>query len=250
MRTVLISIVALLGLAPALAQESANATDFERFVEEKAPLTVTIKFVLKMKGSFGEFENEDDATGVLISKSGLVLCSNSLVGGSPFMRRGDMTVTPTGIKVLFGTDTEGVDAEIIARDTDLDLAWIKIKEPKQSYPHIDLADSGPAPKLGARLYVVTRMGKYFDRVPVVREARVAGRTTKPRPLIIPDGLGGALGLPVFDAEGKFVGVPVYQQPSEDESDAGSGAAGVILPADAVRRATARAKAVLESEEEE
>lgn len=211
---------------------------------------VTIKFVLKMEGQFGDRENETEATGVMIEPDGLVLASSSQLGTPRFMRQFG-NARPTDLKVLIGDDTEGLPATVMARDTELDLAWVKLKEPsKKKLEYMDLTKSGK-PQVGDSLVFLRRMGKYFDRAVTVGQFRVAGKTTKPRELIVPGG-GASLepGLPAFTSQGEVVGFVVLQLPDAEELESNFGAfaglgrdigSGLILPTADVIRATERAK---------
>ena len=195
------------GLSPALAPARADAApasltplapltiappeaDYEALIAKRAPAIVTIKFVLKMDfGGFGDGEHEQEVTGIMIDPSGLVLASNNglggLLGAMQSMTGGStlqMSIKPEKIRVLAGDDTVGVDAKLIARDTELDLAWVKVdKAPDKPYDSVDFA-KGATPKIGDRLYTVMREGKFFDRVPVVMETRLGGIAQKPRHL--------------------------------------------------------------------
>lgn len=230
--------------APALAQVEA---DFEKLTTAKSDALVTVKFVLRSKGGGGDSENEGEVTAVMVDASGLVLTSNSQVGGNPaFMRRGSAP-TPTDIKVyLGGDDQQGLEARMVARDSELDLVWFKIKEPgDRKFAFIDFAKEA-TPKVGDRLYTVVRLGKYFDRMPVVREGRIGALAKKPRSLVVPSLNLGALGQPIFAASGDVIGLSVVQLPDAEEIAAAaspaafSGANSMILPAGEVVRATKRA----------
>ena len=193
----------------------------------------------------------------MIDPKGIVLCSNTQLGGiSAMMRRmmqSDIRVTPSELKVLIGDDTEGIDAELVARDSELDLAWVRIKDPgDKTFDAVDLADSETA-KIGQRIMTVRRMSRFFARTIVLGEGRVAGIAKKPRELYIPDGnVGAALGLPIYAANGKILGVTIIQMP--DSADMGGpsrfqdAAALVILPAADVAKATKRALASVEADE--
>ena len=245
-------------IAAGTARAAERTAEYEAMLSEKAPTLVTIKFLLKIKGGFmGEQESESEATGIMIDPNGLVLCSNTLLGGfsSLFSRFGGgrMSVTPTDIKVLVGDDTEGVEAEMLARDTELDLAWIQIKEPSdKGYAHVDFTQSAK-PRIGQRALCVKRMGKYFDHVPAVGEGHIAGLAN----------LGGAIGLPVYTAKGQVIGVLVTQMPDPEEMEMNPTAmfgnplsfrdmfAGLILPAEQIVKATKRAReSAKEADEEE
>lgn len=247
-------------VSPAIAAARGEDIGYERLVAKRAPALVTVRFLLKLSlGQMGEQESDTEIMGVMVEPSGLVLCSNTQIGGiPPLMKRmmarfgGDFSATPTDIKVLVGDDQEGVEAELMARDSELDLAWVRIKDAKREYSHIDFGQAG-IPKLGDRLLTVQRTGKHFDRVAVVDEGRIGGSTHKPRDLLVGSGgIGGAFGVPVFDVAGEVVGVTILQLPEED-TDANpigmlsrmgqvqQSSTAWILPAAEVVKATRRAK---------
>ncbi len=161
---------------------------------------------------------------------------------------------PTNLKVLIGEDTEGIDARLVARDSELDLAWVKIKEPgTRKFAYVDMAGSKEG-AVGERMIGIRRMGKYFDRQAVVCESLIGGVTKKPRRLYVPmQILASDLGLPLFAEDGKVLGVRVVQMPTDADADEGAGGmstqastvqevrAGLILPAADVVEATRRAQ---------
>lgn len=241
--------VALSPQAQALVARAAAAEpDYDGLINRHAPAIVTVKFVLQMSlGGMEDREQETEAFGVLIDPTGLVLVSNTQMGGFVSLmgrRRGmEVDVKPSKIKVLVGEDTVGVDATLIARDSDLDLAWIRLSKPAEKpLPVLDFAGS-TEPKIGDRLFLLAREGRFFDRVPSITQFRVAAVAHKPRALILPG--AQSLGMPVFDDAGKIVGVTVLQLAGEEESGGegifGGGSGGpAILPAGEVVSATKRA----------
>jgi len=244
----------------------ADAPKLASVVDKHSGAYVTVKFVLKMSmpnmwGGGGDQENESEVTGVMIDPSGLVLCSNTQLGGftSMFKRyMGSMgesiTAVPTDLKVLVGDDTEGKDAELIARDSELDLAWVKIKEPGDTkYQAVDLSQGGDL-SVGQEIYAIRRLGKYFGRAVVGMDGAIAGKTAKPRLLFVPSlGVVGGQGLPVFSGDGKVLGVIVQQFPDAPEAAGNPGAMfgqmsqmqdsmmGFVLPVSEVVQATKRAQ---------
>lgn len=252
---------------------AAETDEFKKLLEEKSRSLVTVKFVLKvqmggMMGGMGDEESESEATGVLIDPKGIVLCANSqLEGFTGQMRRmmgdmgGSITATPTDLKVLIGDDTEGREAELMARDTELDLAWVRIKEPgDEPLPHIDLNKAAEKPQIGQRIFTVRRMGKYFGRSIVIADGQIGGITTKPRELYVPSNEAmAALGLPVYTPDGQVIGVLITQVPEADDSGMSNPMmmmsslssmqdmmAGLILPAKDVAKATERALSLQEN----
>lgn len=254
MPAVLLAVTAAAGFSTARGDDEI---DRAAFVAARSPSLVTVKFVMKIKMGGNDREQEGEVTAVMIDPKGIVLCSNTQLGGiSAMMRRmmqSDIRVTPSELKVLIGDDTEGIDAELVARDSELDLAWVRIKDPgDKTFDAVDLADSETA-KIGQRIMTVRRMSRFFARTIVLGEGRVAGIAKKPRELYIPDGnVGAALGLPIYAANGKILGVTIIQMP--DSADMGGpsrfqdAAALVILPAADVAKATKRALASVEADE--
>lgn len=264
--------IALIALILTIPGRAAGP-DYKGLVDRTAPALVTVKFVLKvsggggMMGMLGDQESESEVTGVVIDPTGVVMCSNSRLGGFASMLRrfagpmgGTITATPTNMKVLIGDDTEGVDATLIARDSELDLAWIRIND-KGTYQHLDLS-KGTTVNVGDSVLAIRRMGRYFARTVVVSEGRIGGITSKPRRLYVPTGdLTAGMGLPVFTMNGTLIGVVITQTPDTDSDSGGNPMsmfgnvmsmqdtfAGLILPADKVARATQRALRSAEDEE--
>jgi S1-C subfamily serine protease len=255
-------------LAPAPGQRDGGPTDpvFKKVSEQAGPALVTVKFILKIEASgrmaeyFGRYADEGvetEVTGVMIDASGIVLVSNTNLGGymaAMASRAGqDINVNPTDLKILIGDDTEGVKAKMMARDKDLDLAWIRVDDPKaagKSFNAVSLTQPA-TPELGDRLYTIDRKGKFFDHATTIHQGRLGGTTRKPRTLLIPTGLPAAIGMPVFDSAGNTVGITVVQSPGKEDMEggdmsdlmSGGGFAFLIVPASEVASATARSKAL-------
>lgn len=245
-----LSLVTLCGAAQAAAVAPAPVAGdvtFQELLDQRAPTIVSIKFILKG----GDQDEEAETLGVVIEPDGLILASNIAFGGLN-SRFGSPTQLPTDIKVMIGDDNQGVDGTFLARDSDLQLAWIKLKnEPAKPLASVDFTQ-GAKSQLGDSLYIVSQMGRFFGRVPSVSEGRVGAVTRKPRELLIPSaGLAGnEMGMPVFNNEGKPVGVTTFILPEQDEAQGSPGGVraamrgvmgAMVLPAAEVAAATARAK---------
>jgi S1-C subfamily serine protease len=236
---------------PDPAADDAGAT-YKRLMDSVAPAIVSIKFVMKMEGGRGGGEEGQDmeVTALMMEPAGLALVSNIKMGG--FASRMGMTANPTNIKVLIGDDTEGLKAKILARDSELDLCWVQIDDEKakgKTFAAVDFT-SGSNAALGDRLFSVQRMGKFFDHALNVTEGRIGGVTKKPRALLVPTGFSAGprelLGSPMFNADGKVVGVNIAQFPDKEDMEGGeSGGEGnsgvLLLPAAEVVKATVRGK---------
>jgi hypothetical protein len=181
-------------------------------------------------------------------ENGLVICSNLRTGGMAAMLGGrGGTMTPRDIKVLVGEDTEGVAAKLIARDSELDLAWVKVNEDKLPKDHpfafVDFSKSA-AVEVGDTLVTVARLGKFFDRASFSHDTRALGMIKKPRKLIYAH--TEDYGAPAFAASGDPVGVVIFQTPSREDMEGGEGGDQergglVILPGAEVIAATVKAK---------
>lgn len=268
-------IVALPEPAPGSASADPVGEAFRKLRADIAPALVTVKFLLKVDahgqmseylGQYGDQGQSVEATGIMIEPDGLVLIANSKLGGifggmsSGSGSAGGIITTPTDIRILTPDDPLGLSARLIARDSELDLAWLRIDDEKLTaapkvFPSINLSTSAKA-DIGDRLISVQRLPRFYDRAPHIEEGRVGGATEKPRSLLTTSGLIVEPGTPVFTIEGKLVGVGVLQLPARedleggDSDDAGAGLlpglgfAGVgtvILPAAEVMKATEKAK---------
>lgn len=237
-------------ISPARPEEDAS---YKKAMDAGGASIVTIKFVLKVEGGgdmAGLNDQEMEATGFLLDGKGLVVCSNIQMGGYySLMSRGNgPTITPTDVKVLIGDDTEGKKAKVLTRDTELDLAWVKLDEESATeLKHIDM-EKGATATVGSKLLLVGHMAKFFDRALFVNEGKVNGVTEKPRKLLSPSKSlvsdRNDLGMPVFNTDGAVVGMVVLQLPdaesSESDTSGDLGGGPMILPAAEIVKATKRA----------
>lgn len=231
-----------------VAVGQATPAAFEKVSSARASSIVTIKFILKVQNE----DHEQETPGVMIEKDGLVLASNLSFGGFQ-AKFGGEALTPSDIKVLVGDDTQGVEAKIVARDSDLQLIWLQIEKPASGgYEFVDF-EKGATPTLGEPIWCIDRLGKFFDRAATVTQGEVISITARPRKLYIPSGgiTAPDFGIPVFNAAAAPVGVMTVILPEKDEVDASEGGLpqvlrGVpglhmILPWEDVVAATKRAK---------
>lgn len=271
----LAALLAVLCLVPWLAASAArgDASPF-RQLAAKARSLVTVKFVLKVKmeGANVEREVDGEIACLLIGAEGLVLCSNTELGGyvgmmGMMMGGGQgmsLSATPSDLKVLIGDETTGREARLLARDSDRDLAWVRFTPAEgEALPLLDLADQAEL-AVGDTFYLVRRMDKFFGRAPIVTAGTVGAVISRPRSLLVPsEPVSGGFGLPIFTAEGKLVGVTVLQMPGAEDQAAGLGnglsflgqstklqdmVGGLILPAADLVKATALARESFPSEE--
>jgi len=248
MRSGLWAVVVVVALAP-LAGAADETNEFEKLLAERGPALVAVKYVLKDPASTQQREME--VAGVVVDPTGLVLCANTRLGGNPL---GGTGLTPTEIKVLVGDDTEGKKAEIVARDTELALGWLRITDPLPGpLPYIDLEKSAKA-TAGSRVLAIRLLDKYFNRAPIVSEGRLGGKLSKPRDLYVPaQELNTEPGLPLFLPGGELLGFVVVQIPDAEARRLSGQPINTrdvvfVLPAEQVLRATRLAREQMTAEQ--
>ncbi len=284
--TALLCLVSLVTLFFSLPVVAAPAPNPHVRIAERAGVLVTVTFVLKVKmpGAGADREIEGETACLMIDDQGMVLCSNTELGGyvglmSQMMGRGgsfDVSAAPREIEVIPNGGGEGLDARLVARDSERDLAWVQVEDeveklgvaPEGGERKIVFLDLEERAELGAgdRFYRLRRMDKFFGSVPVVTEGVVAAVIDKPRKLLVPsEPASGGFGLPVFNADGRLVGITIIQMPAAEDQIGGmlsaglsflSSAAklqdmvgGLILPAAEVAKATRLAREVAAEDEE-
>ncbi|MHC4469550.1 MAG: S1 family peptidase [Planctomycetota bacterium] len=265
-------IVALLAGAPLAAEDKPAEVDWAKLMASKAPSIVSVKFVLKIQMSFmgqsRDQERNSEVRGVLVNDTGLVLTSNSHFDpGSaiPRQMRSQVEIkgTPTELKVLFGNEEEEYEGQIVARDSNLSLAFVQVLDLKdRKVTSVDLAAGGEI-ALGQELFGVGRLPRGFDCAPTIGRAFVSAKVEKPRTMWAISGSFSAVGLPVFDKSARPVGIVSMQHGSEGV-DEGAAVRPFLLPlatvlrtmkaaetraAEALEEAKKRAEEEAEAEEE-
>ena len=103
-----------------------------------------------------------------------------------------------------------IPADVLMRDTDLDLAFLRIKAgSKESkgveFKAVDLKDAATA-NVGDDVVSISRMDEVLNRVGSVSRGQVMSITRKPREFMRVT--GSSLGCPTFSMDGKLVGIAV------------------------------------------
>lgn len=205
-------LLALILTLPALA---VAASPFKELTA-RADVLVTAKFVLevKMEGAGSDREIEGEITCLVIDAKGLVLCSNTelggyisllgrMMGGQGF----NISANPNDLRITIGG--EDLAAKLVTRDSDRDLAWVQIEEiGERKLPFLDLSQS-VTPEVGDSFYRLRLLDKLFDRKPIVTEGTVGAIVDKPRRLFVPSlPNSGGFGLPAFNTAGELIGISI------------------------------------------
>jgi S1-C subfamily serine protease len=143
----------------------------------------------------------------------------------------------TDVKILLEDGTE-LPAEVVLRDKDLDLAFIRPKtKPAQPMPAVDLTNAGQADVLD-QVITLNRLGKAAGRAYAASVERISAVVQKPRLFYVPESTmtTTTLGSPAFLPDGKILGICVVRAVSSDGGGMGlfslqpQGLTGIILPA--------------------
>lgn len=265
-RGTLLAALALVALVAApVGAEDEKKIDWEKMLADKATSVVSIKFVTQIKVTMGgqvvqDAEQNREVRGTMINDKGLIITASGNM--TPRMRPNPrFTVEaspPRDIKILFGNEEEEFEAEMVATDKNLDLAFVQImKLGDKKISHVSLTDVGEEPKIGSELWTASRLPRGFDNAPVLGRIMVTATVEKPRRMWAIAGTVGGLGMPAYDEDGKVVGMLASQEGSEGVGE-GGGARPFLLPMKSVERVLKMAEeraskaltAAKEAEEEE
>lgn len=236
----------------AAAASEPSDNPYELVVQKIAPAMVTVRFVMAYEGN--DHTEEQEIDGLVIDPRGVVLVSSAMMFGPEYLA---MPARPRQIRIIPHGQSEALDAEVLVRDRELDLAWLRItaeNDEPRNMPFVSFA-ADASPRLGQPVLQVWMLDRYFDRTPYVSEGRVAAIVAKPRDLFIASG-EITIGLPVCDLRGDILGFGVLQLPDEQEMAAMTSTnpyarmmfTRTMLPAARVAAATRQAMALLEDDD--
>ncbi len=207
---------------------------------------MTVQVVVKATAAGGRSgELKQDITGTVIDPSGLTVLALSACDPYELRRR----VTPdykvdsevSDVKILLDDGTD-LPAEMVLRDRDLDLAFIRPKsKPASPMAAIDLANSGPAQILD-EVITLNRLNRVASRAYAVSVERITAVVQKPRTFYIPDSTmtATASGSPAFSLDGKILGVFVMRAISGGSESRDNPVTSIILPADDILKGAKQA----------
>jgi len=225
---------------------------------------VTVQLVVKSKMAFAgaggdSRESKQEVTGTVIDPSGLTAVSlsstdpTSLLQGFMGGFGGDgeesfkfkMDSELSDIKVLSEDGTE-LPAEIVLRDKDLDLAFLRPKsKPASPLAAVDLANSAKVDVLD-EVITINRLGKVAGRAYAASIERINAVVQRPRLFYVPgtDKTATGLGCPAFTADGKVVGLFVMRAVKSGAGGASlfnmqSAITAILLPAEDVKKVAAQ-----------
>jgi S1-C subfamily serine protease len=248
----------ILALAsPALPSRADEAADKGRDIFNKNQhAVVTVEIVVKATySSSGQTsapsETRQEATGTVVDHSGLTVLSLSVCDPGEMVQRMmseqskyKVETEVSDVKILLDDGTE-LAAEVVLRDKDLDLAFIRPKaKPATPLAAVDFTASATAQMLD-EVIALNRLNKAASRAYAASVERVSAVIRKPRTFYIPDGTlsASALGSPAFLLNGKILGVFLMRavgSGGEGRFNYRQNTTAVILPAEDILKAAKQA----------
>ena len=182
---------------------------------------VTVQVVLKVSysGAAKTSETRQEITGTVLDPSGLTVLALSAADPSEMYQRMmaeqssqyKLETEVSDVKILLDDGTE-LPAEIVLRDKDLDLAFIRPKsKPASPMAAVDFGKSAPAQLLD-EVITLNRLNSAAGRAYAASVERISAVIQKPRTFYIPDSTmtSTTLGSPAFALDGKVVGLLVMR----------------------------------------
>lgn len=170
-----------------------------------AGAVVTVKFVMSVTASGKEDRIEDRTQALLVSKDGLLLVPDRSVSVDfrQFMgaAQGSAPVAKSSeFRVRLAGSEDWLPADLVTRDTQLGLAWLRLRAPPAGLSFVNL-DDGMKAEPGMTFFSLLRTSDEWGGVPVFREGFVMGETHTPKTLLLVDGVPGM----AFSADGAPMG---------------------------------------------
>jgi S1-C subfamily serine protease len=259
-----ISFMSLLASLASLSRADEVADKGREIFKKNQRAVVTVQVVVKMKfsvpGMGGQAnESKQDVTGTVIDPSGLtVLALSSCEPGDMLqsMMAGmsddedmkfKMETELSDVKLLLDDGTE-LPADIVLRDKDLDLAFVRpVTKPASPMTALDLTKSATAQVLD-QVITLNRLGKAAGRAFAASVERISAVVQKPRLFYVPGSemTSTTLGSPAFSLDGNVLGVFVMRSVSQKGGGMGmfnfrpQGLTTIILPAADILKAARQA----------
>ena len=266
-----ISFMSLLASLALLSRADEVADKGREIFKKNQRAVVTVQVVVKMKfsvpGMGGQAnESKQDVTGTVVDPSGLTVLALSscepgdmiqsmMAGMSDEDMKFKMETELSDVKLLLDDGTE-LPADIVLRDKDLDLAFVRpVTKPASPMTALDLNKAATAQVLD-QVITLNRLGKAAGRAYAASVERISAVVQKPRLFYIPGSemTSTALGSPAFALDGNVLGVFVMRSVNQQGGGMGmfnfrpQGLTTIILPAADIVKAARQAPQAKTGEE--
>jgi S1-C subfamily serine protease len=179
---------------------------------------ITLAAVIKIEAKGGEIsganqEHKTQCVAAIIDPSGLVLTSLTNLAPKIRINRGGGQVIELECQVQEVkyrlTDGTEVPARVVLKDDDLDLAFLAPLKPLDKATEAKIAvlpmsDAVAQPEMLESTIVIGRTGEDLNYIPTLTLGRIVSLVSTPRTCYISS--SGGLGVPVFNHEGKVLGI--------------------------------------------
>ena len=195
--------------APAAVPEAAfddYRAIYRDLVSRHAGAVVTVKFVMSLTTSGNEQRVEDRTQAIIVSADGLLMVPERAVSvdfsqlGSSTPGQASPVATSSDFRVRLADTEEWLPADLVTRDGELGLAWLRMRNPPRSLGFVDLG-AGVGPEPGMVFFSLLRTSDEWGAVPVFRPGLVLGETRNPTFRLLVDGVPGL----AFSHDGRPMG---------------------------------------------
>jgi hypothetical protein len=192
-----LALTLVLPASPSRAQEQDYRTIYRSLTAKHAAAVVTVKFVMSVTASGKEERLEDRTQALLVSADGLLLVPDRAVSvdfsqfvGSGKGQQGSAPVAKSSeFRVRLADSEDWLPADLVTRDTQLGLAWLRLRKPPAGLSFVDL-DHGILAEPGMTFFSLMRTSDEWGGVPVFRPGFIMGETHTPKTLLLVDGVPG------------------------------------------------------------
>jgi hypothetical protein len=219
------------------AQQLAETAKKTLQTYDKAIITLTAVIKIEIKGVGTDYsgqshEQKTQCLATIIDPSGLAVAPLSYL--APTIRRsmGGQTIEVEcqvqEVKYRLTDGTE-VPARLVLKDDDLDLAFLAPLKPfdkatAAKISFVPLSEPATQPEVLDSTILISRTGEELNYIPTLNLGRILSLVSTPRTCYLTS--GGSLGVPVFNRQGKLMGM-ICRCVKAEGSDAG-GARGSTL----------------------
>jgi hypothetical protein len=198
-------------LAAPAAHAQAGVQDYRpiyrSLTEKHGAAVVTVKFVMSVTASGKEERVEDRTQALVVSADGLLLVPDravsmdfkQLMGGNAGQAAAPVAKS-SEFRVRLAGSEDWLPADLVTRDTQLGLAWLRLRKPVAGLNFVDL-DHGVLAEPGMTFFSLLRTSDEWGGVPVFRAGFVMGETRTPKTLLLVEGVPGM----AFSADGAPMG---------------------------------------------
>lgn len=204
------------GTAAKAKTSAATVATPKSLAEQVKPSLVVVRYTFDSEMGRRELEG----AGMVLNENGLIAFTSAIVPTAiPDAQMINFKIViPPGVE---GEDEVEIDATFLGRDDRSDVAFVKPKESTRKW--VPLKPVVKPIEVGDTIHSVGMLPKGSGYAPYARSSTVSAKLRGPVKLILTSGNLTAIGSPVFNTAGEFVGVVPEQQgqtpmlnPGEDE----------------------------------